>query len=104
MLFLFALFWLPSSKFWFQALLAEYCVVSCYLRRFDEGPHRSSKKLRWTCAAVAAGILIAHVGALLGQRHDQIENRTGITAVTVIHRATMPISFASRRPADLRMP
>lgn len=81
----------------------EYCVESCYLRRFDEGPHRSSKKLRWTCTATAAGILIAHGGGLMSQRHDQIENRTGITALTVKQRATMPrMIYASRLPAYLR--
>jgi hypothetical protein len=67
------LFWLPLLKFCAQALLLEYCVISCNLRRRAEGLRQSVRKLRQTSQTGACGIHRAHIRCLMGMWHDQIQ-------------------------------
>jgi hypothetical protein len=103
--FLLLLFWLPLLKFWFQALLLGVLRSFALSTSPAGGSRRPAGKLRRTGPAAGSGIRDAHGGALVRQRRDQIQLRTGMGALAVMLQAPFRVgSTSSRRPACRRCP
>jgi len=63
---------LPSSKFCSYALLGLYCVNSCLLRRPVDAEANGGETAPGQ-PGFTGGTPRAHIGDLVGQRHDQIQ-------------------------------